>query len=419
MSFWSKTCNNDSVNRPESFGRQAYTVCNAEHVPFANDTTFDPHFDPNFDPQLQMPIENGSKQHHNGYKRPEVVPIHAVDSSKATEEVRDGVRTSPAKHFNTGTESKNDKEKKRKISETEWNPKNEKLQYKRSKNNIIPMLHSFVGKQHSFSEDEEDTITRRINRFIIFINKDIIKVKFMNKLVQLDEKGNPLEQSQFTIVSANGIGHVIESLINSKVRNKKAGKNIEVNESSEEWPDYFIRVKNKRIPVELKVFKGNSFANDLGNLRVVLKKMAKFDTAHNDGLNVFLNHAWYVIIQYDLDSDGIIEPKKVFLKRMWQIAGRGTATGHISNGGSGCNLRTNTPGIKKLLVTPVTNTKESFVEAVLDALYSDDPKCVLIRKKASISTEDGITMYNSILKQSKELNLNVNVTYTKINILKL
>ena len=130
MSFWSKTCNNDSENRPESFGRQAYTVCNAEHVPFANlDTTFDPHFDPHFDPylQLQMPIENGSKQHHDGYKRPEVVPIHAMDSSKATEEVRDGVRTSPAKHFNTGTESKNDKEKKRKISETEWGPKNEEL----------------------------------------------------------------------------------------------------------------------------------------------------------------------------------------------------------------------------------------------------------------------------------------------------
>ena len=272
----------------------------------------------------------------------------------------------------------------------------------------------YSSKKHAgVKSSTNDKINRRLHEFQRSMSKIIIGTKFIHILVPLDTAYNPIYENQLNIGSTDGIGNAIESMINEKVREKKAGKYIKVNESSQKWPDYFLKVSGKKIPVELKVFKGNSFANDLGNLRVILQKMAKFDKEHNDGLDVFLNQAWYVLINYTFDKD-VIEPKHMFLKRIWQIAGRGPDTGQLNNGGSACNLRTNTTTIKKLTTTPVTNTKESFVETVLDALYSDEPKCISIRKKASISTEDGITMYNSILEQAKELNITINCKYTRM-----
>jgi hypothetical protein len=247
---------------------------------------------------------------------------------------------------------------------------------------------------------------KRLAKFATSIRKYIIKKKFHHIMIPLDSNDQPIYETPVHIDSTDGIGTSIESMINDHVSGGQAGKHIIVNKSSQSFPDYFLKVSRKKVPVELKVFKGNSFSNDLGNLRVIIKKMANND----DGLDALLK-AWYVIVNYTFDSR-VIVPQNLFLKRIWQIAGRGPATGELTNGGSGCNLRPNTSTVKKLVSTPTTNTKEAFVEAVLDALRSDKPKCVDIRSKASITPADGIKMYNSILDQATKLNLVLKDEYT-------
>lgn len=331
------------------------------------------------------------------------VPIDTIDNAVSSQS-RPCVGDRPS----TTTLYNNDE----KISENDNNKKRSKSQSDDTRKRSKGKTEGVFARANLVCEpNEQDKINRGIQDFETFIRENIIGTKFIQCFVPLDSSSNPIYEEALRISSSDGTGSAIESITNDAVRKKKAGKHMEVNELSQSFPDYNLKVGGQRIPVELKVFKGNSFANDLGNLRVILQKMSKFDKQHNDGLDVFLNQAWYVLINYTFDK-GVTEPKQLFLKRLWQIAGRGPKTEQLNNGGSGCCLRTNTSTITKLASTPTTNTKESFVEAVLDVLHS--PACNSIRNKASISTEDGITMYNSILDQAKTLNIDIQDKYTKI-----
>lgn len=194
------------------------------------------------------------------------------------------------------------------------------------------------------------------------------------------------------IMRPGSVGQIIEEWLSAYMDDKKIYYRAQ---KSQESPDYFLnKSTNKRDLLEVKVY-GKSAAFDLGTVRGVCNTLPE---------EVYKLDMDYLIIHYSMDDAiGDIVIKDVWLRKIWQVAGKETTSPYrLSRQVKNNQVTTIRPvGIKR------PNPKAQFLslEEYLYALYIEYTEIEKTKKKQEEWLEKIVIGYNKF-KNEKTLDIN-------------
>jgi hypothetical protein len=164
----------------------------------------------------------------------------------------------------------------------------------------------------------------------------------------------------FPVSSKDGIGGLIQEWLGHWA--SKQGIYLRGNLQTQEFPDYYLTNSNQKDYLEVKSFN--------------YKQSPAFDIADFDAyINSLLNnpnniYADYLIFGYELQKNGVLIIKDIWLKKIWEITGL-AKDGYIKLQNSNNTIKKIRPyNFKGQSKTPPFDSKEEFLNAIQNVLNS-------------------------------------------------
>lgn len=183
------------------------------------------------------------------------------------------------------------------------------------------------------------------------------------------------------IIRPSSVGQIIEEWLSAYMDKRNIYYRAQ---KSQESPDYFLnKHSDKKDLLEVKVY-GKSAAFDLGNVRGVCYTLP--EEAYKLDMD-------YLIIHYAMDDEtGDITIKDIWLRKIWQVAGKEkSAPYRLSRQVKNNQVTTIRPiGMKK----PDSKAKFSDMEEYLHALYVEYAEIEKTKKKQEKWLKNIVSNYN-------------------------
>lgn len=197
---------------------------------------------------------------------------------------------------------------------------------------------------------------------------------------------------QKQIIRPSSVGQIIEEWLSAYMDDRNIYYRAQ---KSQESPDYFLnKNSNKKDLLEVKVY-GKSAAFDLGNVRGVCNTLPD---------EVYKLDMDYLIIHYAMNNvTGDIVIKDIWLRKIWQVAGKEVTAPHrLSRQVKNNQVTTIRPiGMKK----PNPKAQFSNMEEYLNALYIEYAEIEKTKKKQEEWLTKIVINYNRF-KKAEILDIN-------------